>query len=266
MALSSEQVSAARILLSAGAGRISLAGGAALIAHGLTDRTTKDLDAFTRDSRANLDEIANNVVRAFLDAGYRVRDESKSKEVRTFFVTRQRRGARGRPIEPVQVQLCRDYQLLDSVPSPVGATIAPIELVANKILAVYDRPRARDADDVARLLPRFDMSKILAVADRKQADPQGLDRLQLATGFHLLTRIPDSKFPYVNRARDVKEYMKAIALSLRDGTPLTAKSPYQNDAPAARGATVNRSRTLCGARTADGTPCRNVRGTCPHHR
>ena len=47
MPLSAEQERAAVILLSAGAGQISLAGGSALIAHGLIDRQTNDLDAFT---------------------------------------------------------------------------------------------------------------------------------------------------------------------------------------------------------------------------
>lgn len=170
MTLSKGQEHAAIILLSAGAGSISLAGGAALIVHGLVDRPTQDLDAFSRPD-GNVLEIAASVTSAFIAAGYLVEDISEANELRTFMASRQGRGTFGRPSRPVKVQIGRDFQLLDSVPSPVGQTLDPLELAANKVLTVYDRPRARDADDIARLVPRFGLRKMLDVADRKQVEP-----------------------------------------------------------------------------------------------
>ena len=75
MTLSKGQEHAAIILLSAGADNISVAGGAALIVHGLVDRPTQDLDAFSRPD-GNVLEIAASVTPAFIAAGYLVEDSS----------------------------------------------------------------------------------------------------------------------------------------------------------------------------------------------
>jgi len=135
MPLSEGQEHAAMILLSAGAGSISLAGGAALIVHGLVDRPTQGLDAFSRPD-GNVLEIEGSVTSAFIAAGYLVEDISEANELRTFMASRQRRGTFGRPSRPVKVQIGRDFQLLDAVPSPVGQTLDPLELAANKVLTV----------------------------------------------------------------------------------------------------------------------------------
>jgi len=94
MTLSKGQERAAMILLSAGAVSISLAGGAALIVHGLVDRPTQGLDAFSRPD-GNVLEIAGSVTSAFIAAGYLVEDISEANELRTFMAPRQRRGAFG---------------------------------------------------------------------------------------------------------------------------------------------------------------------------
>ena len=283
MPLSRAQEHAAIILLSAGAGRISLAGGAALIVHGLVDRTTQDLDAFSRP-RGNVPEIAASVALAFVSAGYAVQDVSEADELRTLMVSRQRRRLLGRPLRPVKVQIGRDFQLLEPVPSPVGQTLDPVELAANKVLTVYDRPRARDADDIARLVPRFGLRQMLEVADRKQVEP--LVRGALADSFRMLQRIQDREFPYPENAASVKLFMGAIAQSVESGSSLPTRGPYQLFVQRQPNTKTNRGsdgRTgvfaapnaparsrhgrggICGARTKRGGVCRNPAGSCPHH-
>lgn len=279
MGLGRDQEHAAVILLSSGAGRISLAGGAALIVHGLVDRPTQDLDAFSGPD-GDIPSIASSAVTAFEAAGYSVTDISDSEGLRTFLVARRRRKLLGRPPQPVKVQIGRDYQLLPSVPSPVGATLDPVELAANKVLTVYDRPRGRDADDLSRLIPRFGLGRILEVADRKQVQP--MDRDELAAAFRLFRRLGDREFPVPGQVASVKRYMEAVALAVTLGREPADVGPYsvaaqpntrrqapsppfdQRWAPQPRVQSPPR-RGICGAPTSRGGPCRNPAGGCPHH-
>lgn len=283
MTLSKHQEHAAIILLSAGAGKISLAGGAALIVHNLVDRTTQDLDAFSRP-HGNVSEIAGSVISAFASAGYVVQDVSEADGLRTLMVSRQRRRLFGRPSRPVKIQIGRDFQLLESVPSPVGQTLDPVELAANKVLTVYDRPRARDADDIARLVPRFGLRRILEVADRKQVEPPV--RVELANSFRMLQRIQDREFPYPENAASVKRFMGAIAQSVESGLSLPDRGPYPLSAqrqprteatgrpdgktgvftgPSTPFGSRHGGGGICGAKTKRGGVCRNPAGSCPYH-
>ncbi|HEY5881927.1 MAG TPA: nucleotidyl transferase AbiEii/AbiGii toxin family protein [Nakamurella sp.] len=222
--LSAEQERAAVILLSAAAGQISLAGGSALIAHGLIDRQTKDLDAFTSSLGADVVGITDRVADAFRAAGYVVNDDSRSPALRRLLVTRGAQRSIGRPSRAIQIEIGSDYQALPSLPSRFGPILDPYELGANKILATYDRVRPRDADDIARLVTKLDYTRMLSVADGKMVDR--LDREQLAEAFDMFTRVDDSEFPYPDNAAAVKEFMRALAESARGRTRLPALSPY----------------------------------------
>lgn len=136
MPLSAAQERVALILLSAGAGQLALAGGSALIAHGLIDRMTRDLDAFTAAEGYDLIELARRAENALVAAGYSVSDDTRVPAVQRLLVQRFSRSTRGRPASVVQVELCRDDIALPSVPSPLGPLLDPLELGANKILAV----------------------------------------------------------------------------------------------------------------------------------
>ncbi|MCL2781901.1 MAG: nucleotidyl transferase AbiEii/AbiGii toxin family protein [Actinomycetia bacterium] len=231
MALSREQERAAVIFLAAGAGDISLAGGAAMITHGLIDRTTKDLDARTRSLRQDVLVISARVSKAFQAAGYTVEDRSRSDALRSLLVTspsknRHARG-RGRPPETVPIEIGADHQALPSLPSRLGPILDPYELGANKLLAVYDRTRPRDADDIARLVTRLDLDTMLGIADAKMVHP--LDRPQLSEALRAFQRVPDRRFPFPERAPAVRAFMRAIADSVEKGQPLTDLGPYRLD-------------------------------------
>lgn len=223
MPLSREQELAATISLAAGAGELSLAGGSALIAHGLIDRTTKDVDLFTRSPRVDIDQLAARVTSALQAADYEVRDLSISA-MRRLHVSRQRRGPVGRRPDDVQVEIGLDYQALPSVPSRLGPVLDPHELAANKILAIYDRNRARDADDLARLIPVLGWDRMFEVANLKQVEP--LDPALLAESLRRFRLIRDTEFPFPEHAPGVKEYLAQLADCVENGRGPNLAGPY----------------------------------------
>jgi hypothetical protein len=92
------------------------------------------------------------------------------------------------------------------------------------VLAAYGRTEARDADDLARLVPIFGFERVLALADTKEAS--SLDRKYLAGAFRRYGRVPPERFPYPETAQPVQQYMAAIAVSLETGKPVTGTGPY----------------------------------------
>jgi hypothetical protein len=113
--------------LAAGGGDLSLAGGGALIAHSLITRETKDLDAFTEAGDVEMDRLFGLVVRAFVAAGYSVTDTSKFPGAHRLEVARKLKRPVGRPLRPVEIELCTDFRALPSVPSQLGPLLDPLE-------------------------------------------------------------------------------------------------------------------------------------------
>lgn len=261
MALSRAQEAAAVILLATGAGEISLAGGAGLITHGVIDRDTEDLDAFTRHMKTSTHELADRVRGAFERANYRVVDDSAYPEatLRRLLVTPRtadgapRQGV-GRKPETVKVEIGQDFQALPAIATPIGPVLDPLELGANKILTVYNVTRARDGDDLARLATRYPFDRMLEVADQKEVAP--LDRAILADQMSLFARLPASEFPWLSadEASAVKTYMTTAADRVRAGGPVDAVSPYAEPSED-RGATLrnllNATQTPAAQRSRD---------------
>lgn len=236
MALTQAQADAAVILLSTGDGTISLAGGAGLIVHGVTDRDTEDLDAFTRSTRTSTHELATRVRAAFERAAYTVVDGSASPEVslRRLLVTPggAHRGDPGHEPETVKIEIGQDYQALPAITTDLGPVLDPLELGANKILVIYSMTRPRDADDLARLCPRYPFDEMLNVADQKEVEPP--DRQILADQMRLFARQPDSEFHWLTpeMAQAVKRFMVEAADCVAAGQPVDATlSPYAEQIP-----------------------------------
>lgn len=226
MGLSGAQRRIATIVLAAAGGDLSLVGGAGLIVSGLTDRATDDIDAFTARLTTvdELDMLRDRAADALQASGCRLRDMSHGN-MRTLMVTSAPAGdGPGRPPETVKVQIGMDYQALPAVSSEVGPVLSPIELGANKILAVYGRTRARDAEDIARLAHQLDFQEMLRIADGKETVP--LDRHELAGCFRRLTLEPADTFPVPEMAPAVKDHMLRVAEHLETGTPVAQTGPY----------------------------------------
>lgn len=130
-----------------------LAGGAALVATGLTQRPTKDVDLFGSDMTAGIAGAADALEAACTAHGWgieRIRDE------RTF-----RRFVIRRSHDELLVDLAIDSPPLGALTiTAVGPTYPLEELAARKLLALFDRAEARDFVDVHALSERFDLNDL----------------------------------------------------------------------------------------------------------
>ena len=161
-----------------------LAGGAALLAHRISSRPTRDLDFFTWPGHASVDAT----VAAF---------ESAARE-RKWSVTRVKQSP---DFCRLQVdggeQLIVDFAV-DSAPvHPVvitrfGPSYSPEELGARKLLALFERAEARDFTDVYLLATRF--GRPMLIKDAKLIDP-GFEPAVLAQMFLTLGRFRDDELP-----------------------------------------------------------------------
>lgn len=131
-----------------------LAGGGALLANGLTDRPTQDLDFFR--SSPDVVTARDAFEGAAVDRGWRVarlRDHDD-------FVRLQVEGT-----EPLIVDLCLDSPpTRPAVATVAGPTFDPAELAGRKVVALFSRAEARDFVDVHALLERYTRDRLLALA------------------------------------------------------------------------------------------------------
>jgi len=123
----------------------ALAGGAALIAGGLVDRRTKDLDFFADRPEAVL-ELLPVLEKALRHAGLQV----ERRQVHAGFA----RLAVSDGIESTEVDLCYDLRLRSPEVTALGQVLAPEELAADKMLAFFSRALPRDLIDVHALAQR----------------------------------------------------------------------------------------------------------------
>ena len=215
------------VLLSAGTGRLNLAGGGALIVHGLVDRPTDDLDSFTTATGEDFAGVVAAAESSFRLLGYEVAPDPNSMdnaEIRTWLVRERKTSRFGRDPEIVKVQICRDTIWQDPVQTRVGPALTPMELAANKILTIQDRPRHRDFDDVARLAPRLGLGNMIALAEEKQFI--AVSRGDLANAIRAIRILDDARFPVPDRAQDLKAYFADVASLLENGDDLSIPSPY----------------------------------------
>lgn len=161
-----------------------LVGGAALISLHLVDRFTDDLDFFT-DDPIRVGVVADAFQRSAHRSGWTVRMLRESPTFRRLTVTID--------TESVQIDIAVDSpQQLPSVESPAGPTLAPMELAARKLLALFDRAQPRDFVDVFSLVERFGKERVFELAGRID---RGLDRSYLVVAFRILDRIPATRLP-----------------------------------------------------------------------
>ena len=137
-----------------------LAGGGALLANGLSSRPTRDLDFFSIDPAAVVDDACDALIEALAAVEVEVYPRRRTTDFARLHLV---------GVEELVVDLC-----VDSVPvrppvhSPVGPTFSTEDLGGRKLLALYSRAEARDFVDVfhlAALLDRDLMIDIAAMVD-----------------------------------------------------------------------------------------------------
>ena len=141
----------------------AIAGGAALISAGISERPTRDLDAFS----ASCGDVGNVAQRlsAELRADSYLVDEHLSTPSFARLTVATGRWRRSELL----VELGRDVQLFDPEQSPLGPRLSVRELAANKILAAFGRHEPRDLVDLAAIAQATSLDQATTDARSKDA-------------------------------------------------------------------------------------------------
>lgn len=188
------QLEVARVALAATQNHgFALAGGQALIAHGVVYRPTEDVDLFT-DEEGGVRAALPTAVDALRRAGFDVDEVPETSELGEMFEgfdsgLAELEVSRGR--ETVRVQLAHFDRERRPVPMPVGPVLHIDDLVATKVTALATRAYPRDFVDVAGLLRHYDRERLVALG--RTVDP-GLHDDELAAAMRRLDRLDDSVF------------------------------------------------------------------------
>ena len=159
MALDPFQADVARIALGAAKHGFALAGGNALVAHGVVERPTEDVDLFSPEP-GGPGAVTYSVRDALLDAGYDVEvtrlPEASHDEFARLEVTRGD--------ETMHVDLARDWRQWPPVQLDVGPVLHIEDAVGSKTSALVARREPRDFIDVAAALGRYSRADLMRLA------------------------------------------------------------------------------------------------------
>ena len=162
-----------------------LAGGAALAAHRLTMRPTRDLDLFTAPGRGGVPAAREAFENAASALEWTVQVVRSGETFARLIVQG--------PHETVVVDLA-----VDATPErPATVTLAgpsldPEELAGRKVVALFDRAEARDFADVYVLAARYGTGRLLQLAATVD---RGFDIAVFATMLAFLDRFSDDEIP-----------------------------------------------------------------------
>lgn len=181
-----------------------LAGGGALIAHGIVHRPTQDLDFFTSRQRGDIDAVSTALTSAATSRAWRVEVIQESPEFRRLAIT-------GPPT--VLVDIAVDSPPTDEPTVTIaGPALAPHELAVRKTLALFDRAEPRDFVDVYVLNQQFGRDDTLRAALR--ADP-GFNLAAFTDALRSHRRLDDTDFPDIGISpTHIRDYFDAWAAEL----------------------------------------------------
>ena len=141
-----------------GGADLGLAGGAALIAWGIGDRTTRDLDFFAPRAET-VDLLGPELERALRAEGLQVEVIRSSPG----FVRVEIRDGD----DTTELDLAWDYRMRALQRTEFGLTLDRDELAADKVLALYGRAEARDYVDVFRIRNFYSRERLCELAREK---------------------------------------------------------------------------------------------------
>jgi hypothetical protein len=200
------QAEIARVVLSvADRYGFALGGGLALVLHGVVDRPTEDVDAFTNVD-TGVRDAARAVEAALHGTGFDVTaidDYSAVAEVvddmdQYIVEWELRRGDR-----LIRLSLSCQTRLHAPVVMDLGPVMDLEDLIAWKVAALVGRARERDYVDVAAVLDKYSPVDLLGMARR--VDP-GLEDEDIPMVGRRLDRLPDEAFfPYRLSHSDVAQ-------------------------------------------------------------
>jgi hypothetical protein len=187
------RVASAALAAAAGHG-FALAGGNALLAHGVISRPTQDVDLFT-DQEHGVDDAAQAVEAALREAGFEVQREQDASDLADIFPGMGEGLAEWTVTAPHGGKLTVQLAYFDRSHDPVTMDIGPVldleDVAGGKICALASRVEPRDYADTARMLEHFSLAELIGFACR--LDP-GLTARDFADTGRQLDQIDDIAF------------------------------------------------------------------------
>jgi Nucleotidyl transferase AbiEii toxin, Type IV TA system len=195
MPISTLQREVASIALRAAARHgFALAGGNALIAHGIIDRPTEDVDLFS-DQESGVAAAAQAVEEALREAGFRAERRDVAGDLGDLFEGIGEGLAEWIITAPDGKQTVLQMAYFDRTRGPVTMDVGPVldleDLAGWKTVALVSRVEPRDFADTAAALQYYTVDELISFARR--LDP-GLESRDFADAGRHLDRMPDRVF------------------------------------------------------------------------
>ena len=221
MPLSDLQREVATIALRAAARNgFALAGGNALIAHGIIDRPTDDVDLFSNEE-TGVAAAADTVESALVEAGFLAERRDRMAGLGDIFEGMGEGLAEWIITAPSGQQTMLQMAYFDRTRGPVTMDVGPVldleDVAAGKAVALVSRVEPRDYVDTAAALQRYTVDQLIDLA--KRLDP-GLTGRDFAEAGRQLDRMPDRLFArYVRDEQDVARLRERFASWPRNASP-----------------------------------------------
>ncbi|MBV9205543.1 MAG: nucleotidyl transferase AbiEii/AbiGii toxin family protein [Actinobacteria bacterium] len=168
---------AATALRAAASHGFALGGGNALIAHGIIDRVTQDVDVFS-DQQGGVEAAAGAVGTALADAGFEIERRDKTGGLDDIFYGMGDGLAEWIVTAPSGEQMLLQMAYFERARRPVIMDIGPVldleDVVGGKVCALASRVEPRDYLDTAAAMSRYSVTQMIGFARR--LDPGLTDR------------------------------------------------------------------------------------------
>jgi hypothetical protein len=172
----------------------ALAGGNALIAHGIIDRPTDDVDLFS-DQETAVAAAADAVEGALRAAGFEAERRDRAAGLEDIFYGMGEGLAEWVITAPGGEQTMLQMAYFDRTRGPVTMDVGPVldleDLAGSKVCALASRVEPRDYVDTAAALRRYTPDQLISFARR--LDP-GLEDRDFADAGRQLDQMPDGVF------------------------------------------------------------------------
>jgi len=201
----------------------ALGGGNALIAHGVIERPTQDVDVFS-DRQGGVEAAADAVETALRDAGLSAERRDKTGGLTDIFYGMGEGLAEWIVTAPSGEQMMLQLAYFDRARSPVIMDVGPVldleDVVGGKVCALASRAEPRDYLDTAAALERYSIEQMIGFARR--LDP-GLTDRDFADAGRRLDRWGDGVFATFGLSgQDVSELRKRFAAWPRSASDASA--------------------------------------------
>ena len=147
----------------------ALGGGNALIAHGVIDRATQDVDVFS-DEQGGVAAAADAVDAALREAGFGTERRDETASLADIFYGIGEGLAEWIVTAPSGEQMLLQLAYFDRARKPVVMDVGPVldleDVVGGKICALASRVEPRDYVDVAAALGRYNREQMIGFARR----------------------------------------------------------------------------------------------------